>query len=463
MASRPKPPAAASDDPRRFLVFVVEDDPFYAKLIAKALELYEDMTVRVHGTAKSLLDHLHEGPRLITLDYRLPDGEGLDLLAKIRARRPETDVVVISEQNKVETAVELLRQGAVDYLVKERDLRERLLRVVDHIRRRQQLEGRVADLQAEVQERFAFRSALIGESAGLQPVFKLMEKAAQSDINVVVTGETGTGKEVVAKAIHYHSPRAEGPFVAVNMAAIPRELVESEFFGHEKGAFTGADARRIGHFEAANGGTLFLDEIGETDPAFQPKLLRALQEREVLRVGGREKVSFDIRVIVATHRDLQAMVAEQKFRSDLYYRLIGIPIVLPPLRERGDDVVLLARHFADQYAQERELPVPKLAPSAVNALKAHAWPGNVRELRAVVELAVVMAAGGAIEAEDLQLGGQDLVAREVARERTLKEYTERIIHHFLERYDGKVKAVAERLDIHPSTIYRMLKEQEDRD
>ncbi len=444
----------------RFLVFVVEDDPFYAKLIAKALEVYDEAEVRVHGTARSLLDHLHERPQLITLDYRLPDGEGLDLLGKIRARHPDADVVVISEQDRVDTAVALLREGAVDYLVKERDLRERLLRVVDHVRRRQALEGRVADLQAQVEERFAFRTALIGESAGLQPVFRLMEKAAGSDINVVVTGETGTGKEVVAKAIHFHSARKEGPFVAVNMAAIPRELIESELFGHEKGAFTGATERRVGHFEAAHGGTLFLDEIGETDPAFQPKLLRALQEREVVRVGGRERVRFDLRLVVATHRDLQAMVGEGSFRSDLYYRLIGIPIQLPPLRDRGDDVILLARHFADAYTAEHDLPPVKLAPSAVAALKAYRWPGNVRELRAVVELAVVMAGGGRVEAADLQLGGGDLLASELSEERTLKDYTERIIRHFLERHDGKVKVVAEKLDIHPSTIYRLLQREE---
>ena len=299
-----------------------------------------------------------------------------------------------------------------------------------------------------------------GESAGLRKVFSFMEKAAASDINVVVGGETGTGKEVVAKAIHYNGARSKGPFVAINMSAIPRDLVESELFGHEKGAFTGAAERRIGLFESAQGGTLFLDEIGETDLSFQPKLLRALQEREVVRVGGRDRIAFDARLIVATNRDLMAEVKAGRFRSDLYYRLIGIPIELPPLRERGDDVLLLARHFADAYTAAHNMPAARLSPSAVPTLKAYPWPGNIRELKAVVELATVMSGSGTIESDDLQLGGNDIVARELSEERTLKDYTERIIRHYLDRCDGKVKVVAEQLDIHPSTIYRLLQKEE---
>ncbi len=249
----------------RFLVFIVEDDPFYGKLIAQALSIYPDVETKIFETGRACLDKLFENPHLITLDYRLPDTEGLELLTKIKTRNPETEVIVISEQSKVETAVALLREGAFDYLVKERDLRDRLLRVIDHLRQRKQLEQRIEVLSEEVRGKYVFSNSLIGESPGLRKVFSFMEKAAASDINVVVGGETGTGKEVVAKAIHYNGARAKGPFVAINMSAIPRDLVESELFGHEKGAFTGAAERRIGLFESAQGGTLFLDEIGETD------------------------------------------------------------------------------------------------------------------------------------------------------------------------------------------------------
>jgi len=441
---------------KRFLVFVVEDDPFYGKLIAQALSIYPDVDIRNFETGRACLDKLYENPNLITLDYRLPDMEGLELLPKIKNRSPETEVIMISEQSKVETAVALLREGAFDYLVKERDLRDRLLRVVDHLRQRVKLEERIEVLHEEVRGKYAFSSSMIGDSPALRKVFSFMEKAASSDINVVVAGETGTGKELVAKAIHYNSLRAKGPFIAVNMAAIPRDLVESE-----KGSFTGASERRLGLFESAHGGTLFLDEIGETDLHFQPKLLRALQEREVVRVGGRERIAFDARLIVATNRDLSAEVKEGRFRSDLYYRLIGIPIDLPPLRERGEDVLLLARHFADAYTRSQGHAPVRLSTGAVAALKAYPWPGNIRELKAVVELATVLCGNGIIEPDDLQLGGGDVLVRELSEERTLKDYTERIIRHFLDRYEGKVKTVAERLDIHPSTIYRLLQKEEE--
>jgi two-component system, NtrC family, response regulator AtoC len=446
--------------PSPYRIFVVDDDPFYTKLIAKSLSIYPDASIRTLDTGRALLDHLREQPHLITLDYRLPDAEGLELLGKIKARHPDARVVIISEQDKVDTAVALLREGADDYLVKEKDLRERLLRVVDHLRSRRQLEQRVEVLEGEVKQKYRFASVLIGESPGLQKVYSMMEKAAASDINVVISGETGTGKEVVAKAIHYQSARAAGPFVAVNMAAIPRELIESELFGYEKGAFTGASERRIGLLESANGGTLFLDEIGETDLHFQPKLLRALQEREVMRVGGRQRVHFDARLLVATHRDLQAEVQAGRFRSDLYYRLIGIPIDIPPLRERGDDVLLLARHFADRYTSEHGQSPVRFSPEAVQTLRSYPWPGNVRELKAVVELATVMSGDGLLQPSDFQLGAQDVLSQELQQELTLREYTERIIHHFLQRYDGKVRTVAERLDIHPSTIYRLLQREE---
>ncbi|MFT7589619.1 MAG: two-component system response regulator AtoC [Limisphaerales bacterium] len=456
--------AEKADKSGTFKVFVVEDDPWYRKLVSHTLSQYDDVEVSGFETGRACLDALHQQPDLITLDFRLPDMEGLEILRKIKARQPETEIVIISEQDKVETAVELLREGAFDYLVKEKDIRDRLINVFNHVRNQSSLRNRIAYLQEEVQEKFAFEQTLIGESPALRKLFRLMEKAASSDINVVVTGETGTGKEVVSKAVHYASNRKEKPFVPVNMAAIPRELVESELFGHEKGAFTGASERRIGLMESAQGGTLFLDEIGETDSAFQPKLLRALQEREIQRVGGTGRIPIDVRLIVATNKDLQEEVKAGNFRTDLYYRLIGIPVHLPPLRERGNDVIILSRHFIDLYTEGRKLPSVKLAPSAITKMQSYSWPGNIRELKAVVELAVVMSGSDRIEGEDIQIDITDSLSADLEfssdNEQTLKAYTDHIIHSYLARYNDNVRVVAEKLNIHPSTIYRLLNKED---
>jgi DNA-binding NtrC family response regulator len=274
-----------------------------------------------------------------------------------------------------------------------------------------------------------------------------------------VSGETGTGKEVVAKAIHFQSERAGQAFVAVNMAAIPRELVESELFGHEKGAFTGAVARRVGRLEEANGGTLFLDEIADLDLGLQAKLLRVLQEREVTRVGGNQSVAFDVRLIVATHRDLLTEVQAGRFREDLYYRLLGLPITLPPLRQRGQDTLLLADVFVRDFCLLNNLPARHLAESARERLLAHPFPGNVRELKAVVELATVLADGEQIQGEDLPLrAGRATVG--AGSQLSLREQTTAIVQQCLDEMEGDVLAVAARLRIGKSTIYRMIQQQE---
>jgi len=265
---------------------------------------------------------------------------------------------------------------------------------------------------------------------------------------------------VVAKGIHYNSPRKGKPFVAVNMAAIPRELVESELFGHEKGAFTGAIARKTGKFEEANGGTLFLDEIAELDLSVQSKLLRVLQEREVIRVGGSEKVKLDIRLLVATHKNLSEEVKKGNFREDLYYRVMGLPIELPPLRERGSDVLILAKHFLEEFTKDNKLPAMTLSQEARDKLVRYHFPGNIRELKAMIDLAAVMANEREIQADDITFSATREEDMFSSGQKTLRQYTCDIIRHFLKKYDDDVLTVAEKLDIGKSTIYKMIQQKE---
>ena len=287
-----------------------------------------------------------------------------------------------------------------------------------------------------------------------------MEKALATSITVSVTGETGTGKEVAAKCIHYNSDRKDKSFVAVNVAAIPTELIESELFGYEKGAFTGAESSRKGKFEEADGGTLFLDEIGEMDVNMQSKLLRVLQEKEITRIGSNKTKKIDVRLIVATHRDLAERVKEGMFREDLYYRLLGLPINLPPLRERGNDSIILAGHFVKSFCKDNRLEHKTINSEAKKRLKSYAFPGNVRELKAIMELACVMATGPEITEEDITFNTTSNMSDFLLNEKSLKEYTQTIVRHFLDKYDQNVVLVAKKLDIGKSTIYRMLKSEE---
>lgn len=444
---------------RPVLIQIVEDNEWYNKLLVHSASLNPDYEVQSFMTAGDFLQQFENAaPDVVTLDYRLPDMNGIEVLEQIKKRRPQTEVIIISEQQDIATAVELFRLGAYDYLIKEKDIRNKLLNTLSHITKTRALEKRVVTLEKEVGKKYGFSNLLIGESEQLKRVSEMMAKALATNINVIITGETGTGKEVVAKSIHYNSTRAGKPFVAVNVAAIPSELIESELFGHEKGAFTGATGRRIGRFEEANGGTLFLDEIGEMDIAVQAKLLRALQEKEITRVGDNTRVKTDCRIIVATHRNLKEEVARGRFREDLYYRLMGLPVELPPLRERGKDVILLAKTFISRFCEENGMPVPALTADAEKKLLGYAFPGNVRELKSVVELAAVLSNASQITADDLRLSGADVVTDIIGEESTLREYTIRIVKTYLKKYNDDVREVAKRLDIGTATIYRMLKE-----
>lgn len=441
-------------------VFVVEDDPAYSKFLKYVLSLNPDFDTEVFSNGKDCIANLHKKPTVITLDYTLPDMPGEKVLKSIREFDPDISVIVVSAQEKIGTAVELLKGGAFDYISKDEDAKDRILNSIKNARNKSSLIKEIGRLKQEINTKYEFEKSLIGSSPALKKVFELLEKAVKTQITVSITGETGTGKELIAKAIHFNSKKKNKPFVAVNVAAIPRDLIESELFGHEKGSFTGALGRRIGKFEEAEGGTIFLDEIGEMDLGLQSKLLRVLQEKELTRIGSNQIVKLDVRVIVATHRNLHEEVKAGKFREDLFYRLLGLPILLPPLRDRGQDVIILAKHFLDQFAKENDYPKFKISGEAQERLLKYHYPGNVRELKSVMELAAVMADGGEILAKDITFNTILDEGNFLLKEMTLEEYTYRIIRSFLNKYDNNVLDVADKLKIGKSSIYRYLKEME---
>lgn len=442
-------------------IFVVEDDQAYTKFIRYVLGLNPDFEVEFFTTGKDCINNLQKNPSVITLDYSLPDMPGQQVLEQIKNYDPNISVIIVSAQEKIGTAVELLKSGAFDYITKDQDTKDRLLNSINNARNKQSLIKEIDHLKREISEKYEFEKSIIGTSAAIKRVFGMLEKAVKSTISVSITGETGTGKELVSKAIHYNSKRKNKPFIAVNIAAIPSELIESELFGHEKGAFTGAMTRRIGKFEEADGGTIFLDEIGEMDPSLQAKLLRVLQEREVTRIGSNHVIKLDVRVITATHRDLAEEVKAGKFREDLYYRLLGLPVHLPPLRERGNDILLIAKHFLDHFSKENQLPKFRLDEAAQKKLLEYPFPGNIRELKSVIELAAVMAEGNEIREQDITFTSSGRTESILYQEMTMQSYMYRIIRHFLNRYDNNVLEVAKRLDIGKSSLYRYLKEMED--
>lgn len=423
------------------------------------LSLNPDYEIKSFHNGKDMLNNLHEEPDIVTLDYRLPDINGLELLKRIRQDSPDTQVILISEQDDINVVVSLLKIGAYDYITKSEDIKERLLITVQNIRKGIGLKKELAALRKEVQQKYSFRNTIIGESSAIKRVYELIEKAIGTNITVIISGETGTGKELVAKAIHFNSARKDRSFVPVNIASIPSELIESELFGHEKGAFTGASSRRTGRFEEADGGTLFLDEIGEMELSLQSKLLRALQEKEVVRVGSNKPVSTDCRVIVATNKNLKEEVRKGKFREDLYYRLFGLPIEMPPLRERDSDILILARHFISKFCKDNNIPLKRMTEAAQKKLMSYSFPGNVRELKSVIELAVTLSDKDELEPADLLLDAPNLFPVTISNDLTLREYELRIIMATLQKYDNDIRKTAEKLDIGVSTIYRILQKE----
>ncbi len=437
-------------------IYIVEDDTLTAKMLHHYLSLNPDNDVKIFNTGKDFLKNLDSKPDIVCLDYYLPDENGDELLKKIKKKYPELPVIIVSAQQKITTAIGLLKKGAYDYLVKDENVKERLWHLVNQIRKNENLSKRIKTLQREVEEKYDFKTTLLGESPALKKVYELIEKACHSDITVSITGDTGTGKEVVAKTIHYNSNRKNMPFVPVNVSAIPKDLIEAELFGHERGAFTGAINKRAGKFEEAQNGTIFLDEIADMDLAMQVKLLRVLQEQQVVRIGSNKSINLNVRVIIATHKNLIDEVAQGRFREDLYYRLLGLSIFLPPLKDRGNDLIMLTQHFINDYCEKQNIRKKKISKEALKKLMSHDFPGNIRELKSVIELAVVMADGNFIKEEHIQIKYASFFDELLSKEMTLEKYKREIVKYFMRQYNNKARIVAEKLGIGKSTVYRII-------
>ena len=433
-------------------ILVADDDRTIRTVLAQALTR-AGCRVRATGTASTLWRWVEEGEGdAVVTDVIMPDGDALDLLPSIRKRRPELPVIVMSAQNTVMTAIRAAEVGAYEYLPKPFDLKEVLGLVAKALKQKNR--------RAPAPEEEAVREdnlPLIGRSQAMQEVYRILARLMNTDLGVMITGESGTGKELVARALHNYGLRKGGPFVAINMAAIPRDLIESELFGHEKGAFTGADRAMPGKFEQAKGGTLFLDEVGDIPPLTQVKLLRVLQERVFERVGGNEPISVDVRVIAATNKDIVAEVRAGRFREDLYYRLNVVHIDMPPLRLRGADVVALAHHFLKAYAGENHRDVETFTEKARAKILRHRWPGNVRELENAIERAVVMCEGNAVREQDLPFDAPSPLEGALRIPgSTMGEIEKYAILTTLEAVGGSTSKAAEILDISVRTIqYRL--------
>ena len=410
---------------RPLQVWIVDDDQSVRWVLEKALK-QADIETRSFERAEHLLDAIGDNePDVLITDVRMPGMSGLALLERLRTSSPELPIIVITAHSDLENAVAAYKGGAFEYLPKPFDIDE----AVDLVRKAARRNDTSAAHTGQPADAMA---SMIGQAPAMQEVFRSIGRLAASSMTVLITGESGTGKELVARALHEHSPRAHKPFVALNTSAIAAELLESELFGHEKGAFTGADARRIGRFEQANGGTLFLDEIGDMSPGLQTRLLRVLAESEFYRVGGQKAINVDVRVIAATNQDLARAVKESRFREDLYHRLNVIRINTPPLRQRREDIPLLLQHYLAEAADEIGTPKKAIDADALDALQAYSWPGNVRQLVNTTRRLTVTAPGGVITAQDIpaDLGGEESPQR-AAKEwtRMLAAWAEREIHN----------------------------------
>ncbi len=441
----------------QYLIYVVEDDLWYAEVIKHHLELNSEVKVKLFENGTEVLQALDTAPDIISLDYSLPDMTGNELCERLHKLGLDIPVIMISGQEDVKTAIEMFKLGLRDYIVKDEHTLDLLWNSVNRIFELQHMKKEISSLKEALDSKYDIMQ-LVGHSKASEEVKKHIEKAAHANINISLFGETGTGKEVVARAIHFNSVRAKQPFIAVNMAAIPKDLMESELMGHVKGAFTGANADKKGKFELSDKGTLFLDEIAELDLALQSKLLRVIQEREVTKIGGHEVHKLDFRLITATHKNLVQEVKEGRFREDLFYRIKGLSIQLPPLRDRGYDVILFAQKFINEYCVKNELPIKTLSKDGQNKLMAYHYPGNLRELKSIVELAIVMCDDAKINAEHITIENEfDSIGKS---NKTLKELNIEIIQKRLEEQNYKVVQTAEDLGVSKSTLYTMIKNGE---
>jgi two-component system response regulator HydG len=437
-------------------VLVVDDAPDTLEVIQRNLQS-KSYVVYTASAVSEAIRILEQTPvDLVITDCKMPKVSGLELVKHVRENCANTEVMMITGYPSIGGAVDAVKIGAEDYLSKpftDEELYAAVQRALDHLRVRRKVQ---APLFRTPQAPFG----IIGESAVMQRVFDAIAKAAPTAVTVLITGESGTGKELVARAIHYGSRRASSPFVPVNCAAIPETLIESELFGYVRGAFTGAAETRAGFFQTADGGTIFLDEISATSPAMQVRLLRVLQEHEVCMVGSTRSRPVDIRVVAATNKDLSSLIKKELFREDLYFRLNVIAIDLPPLRDRGEDVLLLIRHFAGRFAEELGKQVPSFSDHALQVLLRYRWPGNVRELENVVQRLVVMADGDSIDVPDLPSLMRFSALAKGAFDRPLAEVEAEYIRNVLAGVDGNRTRAAEILGIDRKTLREKLKDKQ---
>jgi DNA-binding NtrC family response regulator len=446
------------------LVLVVDDEPSHSALVRRWLEHagYQVEEARSGASCLGMLDNIL--PAVILLDIHMAGIDGFEVVETLKRRQSDVPVVMLTGDAGVSQVVRAMQAGAWDYVTKPTD-RRKLITTIRNAADRGAMNVRLRQLEREASG--GGYGDMVGRSKIMCELFRTLDRIAPSDVTVLIGGESGTGKELVARAIHDNSGRRAGPFVALNCAAVPENLQESELFGHEKGAFTGASGRRVGRFEQANGGTLMLDEVGELSPGLQAKLLRALQERKFYRVGGDREIDIDVRILAATHRDLYADTQEGRFRLDLFYRLAVFEVAIPPLRDRPEDVLVLARHFLGDLARQYEQDGMALSPAAAELLASHGWPGNVRELRNALERAVVAAGNGTIERHHLPPRIRDgEPATPLGASPTedtpnaitpIEDVERKAIVDAIDATDGNVSEVIRRLGIPRTTLYRKLK------
>jgi len=445
------------------LVFIVDDEKPISKLLTHWVKDRWKYRVEVFENGEGVLKSLSLNPDLILLDIMLPDIDGIEILKRIRMQNEHLPVIMLSAQGRIEVAVEALKQGAFDYFPKPIDI-QRLEPAIKNAIKNYDLQREILLLKENAKQEYSFDN-VISADKNMQGVFRMITKVLDNDITVLINGESGTGKELVARAIHYNGIRKDKPFVVVNCASIPRELLESELFGHEKGAFTGAYQRKIGKFELAREGTLFLDEIGELQMSLQAKILRVIQSKEFERVGGTEIIKSDVRIISATNIDLKLAVDRKEFREDLFYRLSSFPILIPPLRQRRGDILILIDHFVKHFNKKLNRNVKGFTRKAMKLLFDYNWPGNVRELENTIERCVILTESDEIDCNELPLNirnSQDYiqVSGNLFSNETgiipFEKLKEEAIKHAIKITDGNILEAAKKLKIGRATFYRLM-------
>lgn len=446
------------------LIYIVDDEPAISKLLSYWLKDKWNYDIEVFDDGEKVLKKLEPKPDLVLLDIMLPKINGIDVLKKLKSMDPDLPVIMLSAQGSVEVALDALRFGAYDYFPKPIDI-PRLEPAIKNAIKNYELHKELNLLRDNVRQEYSF-SNIVSADGKMQNIFKLVTKVLDNDITVLIYGESGTGKELIARAIHFNGNRKNKPFIVVNCASIPRELLESEFFGHEKGSFTGAHQRKIGKFEMANEGTIFLDEIGELEMTLQAKLLRVIQEKSFERVGGNETIKSNVRIISATNRDLRLAVENKEFREDLYYRLNSFPIQLPPLRQRRGDILTLVDHFLNTFNDKLGKKIKGFTKPALKLLYEYDWPGNIREMENTIERCLIIAEGEYIEIDDFPIHIKTAyetrtpqVPEELFSDDVIipfERIKEEAIRHALKITKGNILDAANKLELGRATIYRLM-------